>query len=301
MHGAMPPMRISDAPHKERRLCSPPQRAARARGLTAGLALAAIGTLGACASTGGQEPNSSPIVARSDSGTLLLAPMLTRSDLQALESRLDSLSRSAPDKGDRSRAEADAEAAKRRLELGDFQTGDRFFLAISGGVIESDTVTVLNGPAIQIKNVGLVPLKGVLRSELQSYLGRQVLLYVKSAIVTAQPLISVALLGAIAKPGFYSFPADLSLADAIMRAGGPVTGTTDFDKTVIHRGKVVVVDARGVQAALSQGMSFDRLNLRSGDSIDFGQKSNLSYLAVLQTAAGIISILALAYYGFRRR
>lgn len=293
-------MQSCDATHTEirqdRRWFGVALRAARLAGTTTAIVLSAA----ACAPAMNAPPPS-PVAVRADSGSPLLEPMLTRSDLETLARRLDSVAHSKADLEARSRAQADAAIAHHRLEFGDFQPGDRFFLSISGGVVLSDTVTVLNGPSISIKDVGVIQLTGVLRSELKDYLGKEVLRYVKNATVDAEPLISVAMLGAIGKPGFYSFPAGLSLADAVMRAGGPITGTTDLDKTEIRRGDAVVMDARGVRTALSSGISFDRLNMRSGDEVQFGQKSQLSYLTVLQTAAGIISVLAVAYYGLRRR
>ena len=293
-------MRLCDASHTDNRQNSGwiggLIRAARLAGGTTAILLSAA----ACAPAMSKS-SPAPVPVRADSGSALLEPMLTRSDLQALATHLDSLGRSGPSAEVRSRAQLDAATAHHRLEYGDFQPGDRFFLSISGGVVLTDTVTVLNGPSISIKDVGVIPLTGVLRSELRDYLGKQVLRYVRNATVDAEPLISVAMLGAIAKPGFYSFPAGLSLADAVMRAGGPITGTTDLDKTEVRRGDAVIMDARRVRSALSGGVSFDRLNMRSGDQVDFGEKKGISYLAVIQTTAGIISVLAVAYYGLRRR
>ena len=293
-------MRLCDASHTDNRQNSGWVgvliHAARLAGGTTAILLSAA----ACAPAMSKS-SLPPVPVRADSGSALLEPMLTRSDLQALASRLDSLGRSGASAEIRSRAQLDAATAHHRLEYGDFQPGDRFFLSISGGVVLTDTVTVLNGPSISIKDVGVIPLTGVLRSELRDYLGKQVLRYVRNATVDAEPLISVAMLGAIAKPGFYSFPAGLSLADAVMRAGGPITGSTDLDNTKVVRGDAVIMDSRRVRSALSNGVSFDRLNMRSGDQVEFGEKKSISYLAILQTTAGIISVLAVAYYGLRRR
>lgn len=297
-------MLTCDAPHTDNRL-TPRSSGARARAVRAAALTTAVAlAVAACApatSRASTAPVPAPVPARADSGSSLLEPMLTRSDLQGLAARLDSVARFGADEATRSRARADAVIAQRRLQLGDFQAGDRFFLSISGGVVLTDTVTVLNGPSVSIKDVAVIPLTGVLRSELRDYLGQQVLRYVRNATVDAQPLINVGMLGAIAKPGFYSFPAGLSLADAVMRAGGPITGSTDLDKTEVRRGDAVIMDSRRVRSALSSGISFDRMNLRSGDQIQFGEKKNISYLTVVQAAAGLISVIAVAYYGFRRR
>jgi hypothetical protein len=227
--------------------------------------------------------------------------MVSRAQLEALVARLDRES-GAPGVADdaRKRSQLDADAVRSRLRNGDFLAGDRFFLAISGPVSFADTLTIRDGLIADIKEVGTVSLKGVLRSELQPHVTAEVARYVKNATVRAESFVSVAVMGPVGKPGFYAFPAYVSISDVIMRAGGP-SPASNIDKTVIRRGGAQYLSSDIVREALARGATLDQLNLRSGDEIQLGTRSNINWPAIIQSTAALASLTALVVYGFAKR
>ena len=127
----------------------------------------------------------------------------------------------APDAATRQQKQMQAATIRARLRDGDFDVGDRILLAVRGDSTIGDTVTVRAGRMIRLANMPDISLQGVLRSELQDYLTTQLARYIKRPDVQTTSLVRVAVMGSVAKPGFYQLPADIALADAIMIAGGP--------------------------------------------------------------------------------
>jgi len=78
--------------------------------------------------------------------------------------------------------------------------------------------------------------------------------------------VRVAVLGEVAKPGFYSVPTDAMFADVINAAGGP---THDADMKKLHVDRVGVVMTQGppMQRALASGMTLAQRDVESGDQI----------------------------------
>jgi protein involved in polysaccharide export with SLBB domain len=220
-----------------------------------------------------------------------MQPMATRADLTALADRL---SRGSED--DR----AKASALRTRLREGDLRPGDRIALVIEGNVTQNDTIPVTAGSKINLPEIGEIPLAGVLRSELQDHLKKQLSKYIRDARVRATPLIRLSVLGAVGKPGYYFMPPDIPLSDAIMRSGGP-GGTADLSRSVIRRGSEQLYDSRNTQTALNEGLTLDQLSLRDGDSIEVGEKSKRSWGTVASVVSVVTSLLIALSYGFSRR
>jgi protein involved in polysaccharide export with SLBB domain len=220
-----------------------------------------------------------------------MQPMATRADLTALADRLE--------RG--TTAERVRAAALRvRLRDGDFQAGDRIALQIEGNVSLYDTAAVAAGSKIDLKDIGEIPLNGVLRSELQDHMSKQIARYIRDARVKATPLVRVSVLGPVGKPGFYFMPSDIPVTEAIMRAGGPA-GTADLRKTAIRRGTEELYDSRNTQTALDEGRTLDQLSLRDGDSIEVGEKSTRSWQQIAGILSLATSLLIAIKYGFSRR
>jgi protein involved in polysaccharide export with SLBB domain len=191
-----------------------------------------------------------------------------------------------------------ASAAEERLTNGDFQVGDRIALAVQGEPTLTDTFTVREGQTLRVPNVPDIALHGVLRSELQGYLTKQLAEYLRNPVVRATPLVRVAVLGQVTRPGYYSAPADELVSDMLMRAGGPTTNA-DVNKTEVHRGGLVIVRATAVQKAMSQGQTIDQLDLRPGDQLVVGERPQgghtLQLLGIVAAIAGIgVSIAYIA-------
>jgi protein involved in polysaccharide export with SLBB domain len=219
-----------------------------------------------------------------------MQPMATRSELSALADRLSRGSESDRNK---------ASALRTRLRDGDFRAGDRIRLVIEGNVTQDDTVSVIAGSKVLLKEIGEIPLAGVLRSELQDHVTKQLSRYIKDVRVRVTPLVRLSVLGPVARPGFFYVPSDIPASEAIMRAGGP-TGSADLNKSVIRRGTAELYDSRNTRTALNEGLTLDQLSLRDGDSIEVGEKSTGGW-AKIASIIGVVTSLAwaIAYVGRR--
>jgi hypothetical protein len=220
-----------------------------------------------------------------------MQPMATRADLTAMADRLGRGSES-----DRARA-ADL---RTRLREGDFHAGDRVRLVIDGSVTQDDTLPVIAGSKIRVKEIGEISLAGVLRSELQAHITKELGRYIKEVRVQATPLVRLSILGPVGKPGFFYMPSDIAVTDAIMRAGGP-GGNADLNKSVIRRNTKELYDSRNTRRALNEGLTLDQLSLRDGDSIEVGEKTGSNWQKIA-SIVGVASTLVWALsYGLSRR
>lgn len=220
----------------------------------------------------------------------------SRAQLEAMAAQAEREAQSASDGQVRQQKQTEAAALRDRLKNGDFHAGDRIALIIRGDSTLSDTVMVRGGRIIQLSNLPPIPLAGVLHSELDGYLTEQLSKYLRNPEVTTQTLVQIAVLGAVGKPGFYALPTDITLADAIMLAGGP-TQASNVNKTRVVRDNEEAYGSDAVQVAFASGTTLDQMSLRAGDQIvvaDKGRKDWVRVLQVLSLAAGIgLSIYAL--------
>ena len=233
---------------------------------------------------------SSPWLGAAAQGYEAMQPMATRADLTALADRLG---RGSED--DRNKASV----LRARLREGDFRPGDRIGLVIDGAVTQSDTVPVVAGSKILLKDIGEISLAGVLRSELQPHLTKELGRYIKDVRVRATPLVRLAILGPVGKPGFFYMPSDIPLTEAIMRAGGP-GGNADLKRTVIKRNTAELYDSRNTRTALNEGLTLDQLSLRDGDSIEVGEKTGSSWQKIASIVGVVTSLVWALSYGFSR-
>ena len=194
---------------------------------------------------------------------------------------------------------AEAAAIRARLQNGDFSPGDRIVLELRGDSAAYDTLTVRGGPSLRIANIPDVPLRGVLRSELQDYLTKYLTRYIREPDVRVESLIRLSVLGEVGKPGFYDFNSDILLTDAIMAAGGP-TGAAAIERSTIRRGKAVVLAKDRVQRAAQTGATLDRLGLRPGDAIEVGLKRKRLDTQAMLGIVGAVTSLALTILWFSR-
>ena len=215
----------------------------------------------------------------------------TRAQLQELAVTTEAQAASAPDAATRQQRQMQAATIRARLRDGDFDVGDRILLAVRGDSTISDTVTVRAGRMIRLANMPDISLQGVLRSELQDYLTTQLARYIKHPDVQTTSLVRVAVMGSVAKPGFYQLPADLALADAIMIAGGP-TSTADVDRTQVKRGTDVIYSSQLLGQEVAKGATLDQLNIRPGDQIMIGERHHTNWgmiASIVGISAGLIS------------
>jgi len=229
---------------------------------------------------------------------LAIAPLLplsaqAPSSLPAISSQLETreqLEAQASALGAQHRT-SEAWLLRSRLEKGDFREGDRIVLLLDANP-RPDTLQVRVGNVLQFPGMSDLPLDGVLRSELQATLRHHLAKYLRNPDVRVTPLISLAILGSVAAPGYYYTTADVVLRDAIMRAGGPRGG--NLEKITIRRGGQVLWKSEDVRVALQDGLSLDRLHLRAGDEIvvPAERRFNVAALAiVVSTSIALVTAI----------
>jgi hypothetical protein len=192
---------------------------------------------------------------------------------------------------DREQALEAIDYIRTRLDKGDFQPGDQIVFSVEGEVTFPDTLFVEGGPSVLLPNVGSVSLDGILRSELQDHLTRELSRFLRDPVVRALPTIRITVGGYIGRPGFYTFPASLPIGEAIMQSGGP-TGDSRMGSIKIQRDGLVLFSGDEVTRAIAQGRTFDQLGMRAGDEIYTPEKL-LTMRTVLTWGLGAVSILLL--------
>jgi protein involved in polysaccharide export with SLBB domain len=224
----------------------------------------------------------------------------SRADLEARATLLEQEATSASSDAEKASKAAEAAMIRTRLRDGDFKAGDRIVVRVDSGVTaQADTFVVRGDQMVEFPGLPAMTLSGVLHSELSDYLTQQLSRYFRDPKVQAYPMVRVAILGPVGNPGFYSFPADVLLSDAIMNAGGPAS-TAKLDQTVVKRGTREVIDRRAVQRALVYGYTLSQMNVRDGDAIHIGGGGQRSWYNTLR-AISIGLGLALTVYGVTQR
>jgi protein involved in polysaccharide export with SLBB domain len=220
------------------------------------------------------------------------SPYATRS---ALRASLDSAERRADEKSlgaeARARYREEGLQLRRRLEQGDFGAGDRVVLAVDGQPTLSDTFTVRADGMLEVRELPPVSLKGVLRSELESTMSRHLAQYLRDVRVRATPLVRIAILGSVMRPGFLTLAPDVLLSDAIMLAGGP-TGEADLQRTSVRRGSEVRVSEAIARVAIREGWTLDAMGVRAGDEIVVGKRKSTNWNQILTTSIMAIGAVA---------
>lgn len=231
----------------------------------------------------------SPIVAAAR-GQATSGPLTTRAELMALAASAESAAHKG--EGDQQQALL-AAAIRQRLRDGDMQVGDRVVVTIVSDAVHKDTVVVRSGRTLQLMGVVVVPLSGVLRSELQDRVSTEVLKYVKASQIEVTPLLRVGVLGAVARPGFFAFASDIPLTDAIMGAGGPI-GTADLSKTTVRRQNQEFRTAAETSKAINRGLTLDQFGLSAGDEVIVGQRREFGLPMILAVTGAITSLLTIS-------
>lgn len=212
----------------------------------------------------------------------------TREVLQDLLDRLDkSASSSAYSATLRARAHEQAELIRSRLQEGDFQVGDQIILMVEDQPALSNTFTVDQGLILTLPTIGDVPLAGVLRSELKQHVSTHLQMFLREPIVRGRSLIRIAVLGGVARPGFYTIAGEALLTDAVMMAGGPLINA-NIDEIRVEREQSSILEGRRLQAAMDNGRTLDELHLRAGDRIFVPQRGSGVFL--LTTGLRIVGL-----------
>jgi len=193
---------------------------------------------------------------------------ISRQELQELLDRYESVLNSSGYSSDlKGEARRSADLIRARLEEGDFMAGDRISIRLaSDPTLFPDTLLVERGSVITLPNIGEISLRGILRSELKDHLTAELGRYVRDPEVSVQSYVRLSVQGRVGSPGFYVFPAETLLADALMAAGGP-REDSKLDDIRIRRGEQRLLRGTEVLTALDEGRSLDQLGLRAGDEV----------------------------------
>ena len=153
-----------------------------------------------------------------------------------------------------------------RAPQGDFELGDQILLEVEGDSQFTRVLSVGPGPAITLPVIGAIPLSGVRRANLESYLAQQLARYMKNPVIHAKVLVRLGVLGEVEHPGYYAVASGAVVSDALMAAGGP-TKDAKFTSARIEREGKGLFEGNAFQDAFARGMTVEGLGLRTGDRI----------------------------------
>jgi hypothetical protein len=225
----------------------------------------------------------------------------TRSELERAAKAAESASLQAPDDKTREKLRADAAAIRMRLDNGDFIPGDRINLIVVGDSVLTDTFTVRGDRMLPLPNIPAISLHGVLDSELESHLTKELLRYIKTVELDATPVVRLSLLG-FPQSNFYTVPVDQSITDVIAAAGGwGSTAAVVPDKTVVRRDGKVFLDAKATAEAVRAGKTVGDMSLRNGDELYLPDKQStgIGWQKIGTAVGAVASLFWIIRYGTR--
>ena len=129
-----------------------------------------------------------------------------------------------------------------------------------------DTLTILEGARINVRNIGEISLVGVLRAELQTRVNAAVNEVILNSRAVTRPLVRIAVFGSVGRPGYYSVPLETRLDNLIMLAGGPTVDASTENMRIV-RGDTTVLDQREVQSLIATGAVVGVMELKEGDQL----------------------------------
>lgn len=191
-----------------------------------------------------------------------------RSDRELLQRRVELLEQQlATASGDRHREIlGELEWVRRRLQVGDFRSGDVIVLLVRGDSILSDTFQVEPPRDLVLPGMEPIDLSGVLRDELQPHLEREISRFIRNPQISAYPLIRVGVLGGVRAPGFYLFRPSTPVVDVFRVAGG-FQQWSNTDDIELRRAGQTVLESERMQQALIGGWDLLRLDVQSADVV----------------------------------
>ena len=198
---------------------------------------------------------------------------------------------------EQSRNPMQAAAIRQRLRDGDFQVGDRILLSVYSDAAHIDTLVVRDGRVIDLPGKSVMPLSGVLRSEVRDKVTAEVLKYVKAERVDVTPLTRIGVLGEVARPGYFAFRSDVPITDAIMQAGGP-TASADVERSVVRRASHEYRSADETRQAVARGLTLDQFGLTAGDELVVGKQRQF-FTTGVTAALGAVASLAAIFFAVR--
>jgi hypothetical protein len=238
-------------------------------------------------------------------------PMASRSRPE-LEARAAAAERAA-NAGDataevRSAQRAEAARIRARLRDGDFRPGDLIVVSIEQpqSIYGTDSLFVQEGSIVRFAKKGEVSfdspisLVGVLRSELEAHLTRELGRWVNQPKLRARPYVKLSMLGAVSKPGWHNVPGNVPLSEAIMLGGGGVSSKADYEASTIRRGTTELLGEGELARVLDAGMTVDQLGLVSYDEITIAEEADSKSKWDTVQKVGILLSFIIGLYGTAR-
>ncbi len=178
----------------------------------------------------------------------------------------------------------------RRLEQGDFRTGDAVEIRVPRSDTLSGVFQVEPGPRLRVPTIGEIDLDGVLYAEADSVIGEHLRRYVRAERMEVRPLKRVAVLGAVGDPGYYDVPPSITVSDLLMRAGGP-TQSSELEKLELRRdGRTLASADKG----LRESATLAELGVERGDQVRVPQQSGGTSFGTIMSVVGAVSTLTFA-------
>ena len=181
-----------------------------------------------------------------------------------------------------------------KAPVSDFEQGDQIYLEVEGDTLFTHPFSVGPGPALTLPVIGAIPLTGVRRADVETYLAQQLGRYMKNPVVHAKVLVRLGVFGEVEKPGYYAVAAGSVVSDALMAAGGP-TKDAKFTAARIEREGKGLYQGDAFQAAFARGMTIEGLGLRTGDRIIVPRRADPeSKWRIIGIIAGIPAAILIA-------
>jgi polysaccharide export outer membrane protein len=186
-----------------------------------------------------------------------------------------------------------------RVPQSDFEQGDQILLEVEGDTQFTHAFSVGPGPALTLPVIGAIPLSGVRRADVETYLAKQIGRYVKNPVVHAKVMVRLGVLGEVEHPGFYAIASGAVVSDALMAAGGP-TRDAKFTAARIERDGNGLFVGNAFQEAMTRGMTVDAMGLRTGDRIVVPRRNDTERTVriigiLVSIPVAIIGIAAIAH------
>jgi hypothetical protein len=231
-----------------------------------------------------------PLAVSAQQGVLTQSRLLgDRAELEEQLAQLEAMAASSA-YSDNLRREAEEEAAllAQRLTDGDFRVGDRIVLTVPVEGLVADTLQVVAGPAIVFPDIGPIELGGVLRSELQDHLTRELGRFILDPdIRQADVLVGLEFIGAVGTQGVHYVPADASFGDVLRIPG--LASNAEVEEVEILRGGLIIWDQESVRTAVQEFRSLDQLSLQAGDAVRVPERQTSEWFRWLTITASIIT------------
>ncbi len=184
----------------------------------------------------------------------------------------------------------EAKLIRHRLAEGDIRPGDVIRVAVASDASVTNNYVVTPAMTIVLPSLGPISVSGLLRSEVEPHLQREISKYLRDPVVMADAQIRVAIMGGVGRPGFFLVPPGQAIADVIMTVAGGLGGNADLDRSSVRRADREIVSSDAFTVALREGRTLDQLNMQAGDEIMVGVSTPGKFRQVVAIVSGAASL-----------